>query len=54
MVLDNGPARSVSHAQQLQSIGEELGEMFEITTIRKEDFAFHRGEFVRTCYSFPL
>jgi len=53
-VLDNGPARIASHAQQLQIAGEELGDMFEISTIRKEDMAFHRGRFVQTCYSFQF
>jgi hypothetical protein len=44
--MDNGPARKSSHAQQLQAAGEELGDMVEISTIRKEDIAFHKGEFV--------
>jgi len=44
IVMDNGPARNASHAQQLQTAGEELGDMFEISTIRKEDIAFHRGK----------
>ena len=44
--MDNGPARNDSHAQQLQIAGEELGDMFEISTIRKADIAFHRGESV--------
>jgi len=52
--MDNGPARNASHAQQLQKAGEALGDMFEISTIRKEDIAFHRGEFVLTCYSLQL
>jgi hypothetical protein len=44
--MDNGPARKSSHAQGLQAAGEELGDMVEISTIRKEDIAFHRGQFV--------
>jgi len=44
IVMDNGPARNASHAQQLQIAGEELGDMFEVSTIRKEDIAFHRGK----------
>ena len=52
--MDNGPARSASHAQQLQIAGEELGDMFEISTIRKEDITFHTGEFVWAGYSFQL
>ncbi|PNF24595.1 putative aminopeptidase W07G4.4 [Cryptotermes secundus] len=42
IVMDNGPARKSLHAQQLQAAGEELGDMVEISTIRKEDIAFHR------------
>jgi hypothetical protein len=45
--MDNGPARKSSHAQQLQTAGEELGDMLEISTIRKEDIAFHRGELIQ-------
>ncbi|PNF24596.1 hypothetical protein B7P43_G03086 [Cryptotermes secundus] len=44
IVMDNGPARKSLHAQQLQAAGEELGDMVEISTIRKEDIAFHRGK----------
>jgi len=44
IVLDNGPASQISHAQKLQNNGAELGDMFEISTIRKEDIAFHRGK----------
>jgi hypothetical protein len=53
--MDNGPARKSSYAQQLQATGEELGDMVEISTIRKEDIAAHRGEFVwLICYIFQF
>ncbi|XP_069678900.1 putative aminopeptidase W07G4.4 isoform X2 [Periplaneta americana] len=42
IVMDNGPARKASHAQLLQAAGEELGDMLEISTIRREDIAFHK------------
>ncbi|XP_021916639.1 putative aminopeptidase W07G4.4 isoform X2 [Zootermopsis nevadensis] len=44
IVMDNGPAKKSSHAQELQAAGEELGDMLEISSIRKEDIAFHRGK----------
>ncbi|PSN40292.1 putative aminopeptidase W07G4.4, partial [Blattella germanica] len=44
VVMDNGPARKSAHAQQLQAAGEEVGDMIEISTIRKEDVAFHKGK----------
>ncbi|CAF1040771.1 unnamed protein product [Rotaria sordida] len=40
VVMDNGPARENRTAQKLQAIGEEIGDPFEISTIRREDFDF--------------
>lgn len=42
--MDNGPARMQSFSQQLQRSGEILGDMFEISTIRKEDYEAYRGK----------
>jgi leucyl aminopeptidase len=39
-VMDNGPAQAEKIAQTIQCVGAELGDMFEISTIRREDFAF--------------
>ncbi|CAF0934719.1 unnamed protein product [Rotaria sp. Silwood1] len=39
-VMDNGPARANRTAQKLQTLGEEIGDPFEISTIRREDFDF--------------
>ncbi|XP_028171802.1 putative aminopeptidase W07G4.4 [Ostrinia furnacalis] len=39
--LDNHAARG--HAQRLQAAGEQLGDMIEVSTIRREDLAAHRG-----------
>ncbi|XP_014241640.1 putative aminopeptidase W07G4.4 [Cimex lectularius] len=41
--LDNGPARNVKNAQKLQESGDELGDMVEVSTIRREDFETHKG-----------
>ncbi|XP_044754376.1 putative aminopeptidase W07G4.4 [Coccinella septempunctata] len=46
IVMDNGPARKAKHAECLTSKGEEISEPFEISTIRKEDLEFHKGQAV--------
>jgi len=49
IVMDNGPARNAGVAQTLQAAGEQSADMFEITTIRREDWDFNvdkSGEFV--------
>lgn len=48
-VMDNGPARKEGFAQALQKVGEEFGNPFEISTLRREDMEMNRdksGEFV--------
>jgi len=35
-VMDNGPARKNRIAQKLQALGEEVGDPFEISTVRRE------------------
>ncbi len=48
-VMDNGPARKDDFAHKLQATGDLFGDMFEVSTIRKEDFDFVKdksGEFV--------
>jgi len=49
IVLDNGPARQAGVGLKLQAAGERVADMFEISTIRREDWAFNEdksGEFV--------
>lgn len=41
--MDNGPAKKAGHAAKLQRASEIIGDPFEISTIRREDFASHRG-----------
>jgi leucyl aminopeptidase len=43
-VMDNGPARKVGISQKLQDAGDMSGDPFEISTIRREDYNFHRGK----------
>ncbi|XP_022110456.1 putative aminopeptidase W07G4.4 [Acanthaster planci] len=44
IVMDNGPAFKTKHAQALQAAGDEMGDPFEISTIRREDYEFHKGK----------
>uniref|UniRef100_U5EVA5 Putative leucyl aminopeptidase n=1 Tax=Corethrella appendiculata TaxID=1370023 RepID=U5EVA5_9DIPT len=46
IVMDNGPARQSGHGSKLQSEGEKIGDIFEISVLKKEDFDFHSGK----CY----
>lgn len=41
--MDNAVARLVSNAEKLQASGETMGDPFEISRIRREDFQFHEG-----------
>uniref|UniRef100_A0A3B1IP95 Zgc:152830 n=1 Tax=Astyanax mexicanus TaxID=7994 RepID=A0A3B1IP95_ASTMX len=44
IILDNGAARRAENALQWQRAGEVLGDLFEVSTIRREDYDFHRGK----------
>lgn len=44
IILDNGPAARQEVSKKVQEAGNLLGDMFEISTIRKEDYAFHKGK----------
>jgi len=49
IVMDNGPARQAGVANNLKAAGEQLADMFEISTVRREDWDFNvdkSGEFV--------
>lgn len=35
-VMDNGPAKKNQIAQKLQNLGEDIGDPFEISTVRQE------------------
>lgn len=36
--MDNGPARKNHIAEKLQTLGEDVGDPFEISTVRREVF----------------
>ena len=47
--MDNGAAKKEGFALNLQATGDLYGDMFEVSTIRKEDYEFIKdksGEFV--------
>ncbi|XP_037536214.1 putative aminopeptidase W07G4.4 [Nematolebias whitei] len=44
IIMDNGPAHRSRNAAQWQKAGEVLGDLFEISTIRREDYEFHKGK----------
>ncbi|XP_049880497.1 putative aminopeptidase W07G4.4 isoform X2 [Pectinophora gossypiella] len=43
VVLDNHVARAAGHAHKLQQAGDAVGDMIEVSTIRREDLWFHAG-----------
>merc|ERR1719474_1112802 len=48
-IMDNGPARAAGTGLKVQAAGEDIGDMFEISTVRREDWDFIQdksGEFV--------
>ncbi|XP_064602788.1 putative aminopeptidase W07G4.4 [Liolophura sinensis] len=44
IIMDNGPARKLNTAQKVQAAGDIMGDPFEISTIRRDDYDFHRGK----------
>ncbi|XP_072913572.1 putative aminopeptidase W07G4.4 [Hemitrygon akajei] len=44
IIMDNGPARSARTAQEIQEAGDKVGDPFEISTIRRDDYEFHKGK----------
>lgn len=44
LVLDNGPAGAKKFAQKIQELGHNIGDPFELSTIRREDYDFCRGK----------
>jgi leucyl aminopeptidase len=44
IVIDNSVARTESNAYKLQACGEVMGDMFEVSILRRDDFASHKGK----------
>lgn len=51
--MDNGPAKAARSSYLLQEAGERVGDMIEISTIRREDYAFVKSMLIiiySTCH----
>lgn len=44
IIMDNGPAQRSGNAMQWQKAGDVLGDVFEVSSIRREDYEFHKGK----------
>src|SRR5690625_1880830 len=44
IILDNGPAGQKSTARLITEAGDAVGDLFEISTIRREDYKFNEGK----------
>ncbi|XP_061585434.1 putative aminopeptidase W07G4.4 [Cololabis saira] len=44
IIMDNGPAHRNGTATKWQKAGEVLGDVFEVSSIRREDYDFHKGK----------
>lgn len=44
IVMDNSVAQRNGNGPKLQSAGEVIGDPFEISILRREDIAFHKGK----------
>ncbi|XP_072391628.1 putative aminopeptidase W07G4.4 isoform X1 [Diabrotica undecimpunctata] len=44
IAMDNGPAKKIQNAEKLQAAGDKIGDIFEISRIRRDDFKHHKGE----------
>jgi leucyl aminopeptidase len=42
--MSNGPARELKIDHSLQQNGEAIGDPYEISRIRKEDYELHKGK----------
>lgn len=41
--MDNGPAKKNKTNERLQCAGDKIGDPFEVSTIRREDFSSYKG-----------
>ncbi|KAK7146320.1 hypothetical protein R3I93_013917 [Phoxinus phoxinus] len=44
IIMDNGAAQRSGNALEWQKAGEVLGDVFEVSTLRREDYEFHKGK----------
>lgn len=57
IAIDNGPAREARMAERLSEVGDAFGDPFEVSRLRREDWAFvqpqHKGYDVLSCNNGP-
>ncbi|GIY80408.1 putative aminopeptidase W07G4.4, partial [Caerostris extrusa] len=57
IIMENGPAALDNVGRKLQNAGHVIGDMFEVSTIRREDYEHHKGkseyEHVLQCNNAP-
>lgn len=57
IAMDNGPAFDMKNGQKLLDAGDVVGDMLELSTIRRDDYVFHTGkseyEDVLQCNNLP-
>ncbi|XP_014212838.1 putative aminopeptidase W07G4.4 [Copidosoma floridanum] len=44
IAIDNSVAKTISNAYKLQACGEVMGDPFEVSVLRKDDFEHHKGK----------
>lgn len=44
IIMDNGPARQNNVSRKMQEAGDKIGDLFEVSTIRREDYDFNKGK----------
>ena len=44
IIMDNGPARYLDISRKIAKAGEQIGDLFEISSIRREDYEFNKGK----------
>ena len=54
VLVDNGPARQLNIAQQLQSEGELWGDPFEVSSLRREDYQVHLSSKISSFHPFLI
>lgn len=44
IIMENGPARDRQISRKIQEAGEKIGDLFEVSSIRREDYEFNKGK----------
>lgn len=44
IIMDNGPARLLQQSRRIQEAGDKIGDIFEVSNIRREDYEFNLGK----------